>query len=79
MNYTKKDHAESLNELEAPFSDLRSNGGRIPDNAKYGDWMRRHDPISFNIDYQEKRREHEYREDARARYLYNVSQGERTL
>lgn len=50
---TKKDYEEWLNELEAPQSDLRSNGGRIPDRSKYGTWMRRNDPIAFNVGYRD--------------------------
>lgn len=58
--YTKQDHVEWLNELPVPSDDLKSNGGRIPDEVewehKYGDWMRRSDPIAFNVSYQEKAR-----------------------
>jgi hypothetical protein len=55
--YTRQDHAKWLNEIPVPFEDLRSNGGRIPDNARYGEWMRRNDPIAFNVSFQEKERE----------------------
>ncbi len=48
---TKSDYTEYLNELEIPHEDLKSNGGRIPDNADYGDWMRRNDPIAFNVGF----------------------------
>ena len=53
--FTRKDLEEELNELETPFDDLKSNGGRIPDAAKYGTWMRKNDPIAFNVAYQERR------------------------
>ncbi len=79
MKYTKQQHIEELNEIGVPFQDQRSNGGRIPDNADYGAWMLRNDPIAFNVSYQEAKRETEHQDDARSRYLYNVSQGERTL
>jgi hypothetical protein len=60
MKYTRKDYQEWLNELETPFDDLKSNSGRIPDNAKYGTWLRQNDPIAFNVGYQEKIREMEF-------------------
>ena len=50
---TKQEYEEWLNELEIPFDDLKSNGGRIPDNSKYGTWIRRNDPIAFNVGFQE--------------------------
>jgi hypothetical protein len=53
MRKTKKDFQEYLNELESPEDDKRSNGGRIPDNAKYGDWLRRNDPIAFECGFYE--------------------------
>ena len=55
--YTIKEHIESLNELGVPFHDQKSNGGRIPDHAFYGNWLRAHDRIAFNVSYQETRRE----------------------
>lgn len=51
---TKREYQEWLNELEIPVQDLKSNGGRIPDNAKLGDWMRRNDPVAFNVGHWEK-------------------------
>jgi hypothetical protein len=53
MKKTKADYEEWLNELETPSEDLKSEGGRIPDNAKYGSWMRRNDPIAFQVGYNE--------------------------
>lgn len=38
---------EWLNEIGIPNSDAKSLGGRIPDHAKYGSWLRRNDPIAF--------------------------------
>lgn len=51
--YSKSDHEYNLNELTIPYDDLKSNGGRIPDNTQYGTWLRRNDPISFRISYRE--------------------------
>lgn len=53
MNKTRKDYEEWLNTLNVPADDLRSEGGRIPDGAKYGSWIRRNDPIAFNVGYRE--------------------------
>jgi hypothetical protein len=51
---TKKEYErEVLNQIEVPFHDCKSNGGRIPDNAKYGSWLRRNDPIAFRIGFNE--------------------------
>lgn len=54
---SKQDYQDELNELEVPADDRQSNGGRIPDHAKLGDWMRRNDPIAFQVGYQEHERE----------------------
>lgn len=48
---TKKEYEEYLNELEPPPGDVKSEGGRIPDGAKYGTWMRKNDPIAFNVGF----------------------------
>jgi hypothetical protein len=50
---TKRDYEEWLNELGAPEDDKRSNGGRVPDNCKYGSWLRRNDPIAFQVGFNE--------------------------
>ena len=50
---TRKDYEEYLNELGAPLDDLKSNGGRIPDSSRYGSWLRRNDPVAFNVGYRE--------------------------
>jgi len=50
---TKKEYEEDLNDMSVPISDTKSCGGRIPDNAKYGTWLRRNDPIAFQVGYQE--------------------------
>lgn len=54
MLLTRKQYEEWLNELGAPQDDLKSNGGRIQDNAKYGSWLRRNDPVAFNVGYQDE-------------------------
>ena len=50
-HYTKQDYETDLNELSTPKEDLKSSGGRIPDTAKYGTWLRRNDPIAFEVGY----------------------------
>lgn len=50
---TKADYEEYLNELGIPEDDKRSNGGRIPDHCDYGGWLRRNDPIAFEVGYRE--------------------------
>lgn len=53
VGQTRSDYEEYLNELGTPNDDLESNGGRIPDSADYGTWLRRNDKIAFNVGYQE--------------------------
>jgi hypothetical protein len=53
MKKTKANYEEWLNELEIPFDDLKSNGGRIPDRSKYGAWIRKNDPIAFEVGFNE--------------------------
>lgn len=53
MKATKREYEEWLNELGAPENDKRSNGGRVPDNCKYGSWLRRNDPIAFQVGFNE--------------------------
>jgi len=48
---TRKQFEEELNEMGIPEGDKKSNNGFIPDAAKYGSWLRRHDPIAFNCAY----------------------------
>ena len=48
---SKSAFVEYLNEIGIPDDDLKSNGGRISDRAKYGDWLRKNDPIAFNVGY----------------------------
>jgi len=53
---TKSEYEEYLNEIGIPEDDKRSNGGRIPDDANYGTWLRRNDSIAFEVGYQEYNR-----------------------
>ena len=55
---TKEEFEKLLNDLDTPDSELRLNGGRIPDTARYGTWLRRHDPIAFTIAYNEENLNH---------------------
>jgi hypothetical protein len=50
---TKKEYEEFLNEIGIPEDDKISNNGRIPDNVKYGAWLRKNDPIAFYVGYYE--------------------------
>ena len=46
---TREDVEQYLNEIGIPEHDLKSNGGRIPDTSDYGTWLRKNDPIAFNV------------------------------
>ena len=50
---TKQAYENYLNTLECPEHELKSNGGLYPDNAEFGSWMRRSDPIRFSVGYNE--------------------------
>lgn len=54
---TKESYVNFLNEVGTPDDDKKSNGGRVPDNCKYGSWLRRNDPIAFSVGYREKVKE----------------------
>lgn len=60
--YTKKSYEELLNELGIPEDDKWSNGGRIRGN-KYGSWLRRNDPIAFEVGYSDYKKENEYQDE----------------
>lgn len=53
MKRTRINYERYLNELDIPFHDQKSNGGRIPDYCKYGSWLRKNDPIAFYVGYNE--------------------------
>lgn len=55
MNYTRVKHEDYLNMLGIPEDDKKSNGGRISDYAKYGTWLRKKDPIAFEVSYHEEK------------------------
>ena len=57
---TKAEYERWVNDVDIPDDDKKSNGGRIPDDAQYGTWLRRHDPVAFNVGYQEWARENRY-------------------
>ena len=48
---TRGEYEEALNDIGIPLDDTKSEGGRIPDYAKYGTWIRRNDKIAFNVGY----------------------------
>lgn len=54
MIKTKADYEQYLNAFPVSEDDKKSNGGRIPDQAKYGTWLRKNDPIAFNVGYNER-------------------------
>lgn len=53
---TKNQFEDYLNEIGIPELDKKSNGGRIPDHAKYGEWLRRNDPVAFQVGYNDFKR-----------------------
>lgn len=53
----QKQYEDYLNEIGVPVQERKSEGGRIPDTCtKYGTWLRKHDPIAFQVGYQEWKR-----------------------
>lgn len=52
---TKKQYEEFLNNIGGPKEELKSYGGRMPDRMinKYGTWLRKNDPIAFEVGYGE--------------------------
>ncbi len=53
MKKTKSNYEKHLNEIGTPEDDKESNGGRVPDHCKYGNWLRKNDPIAFEVGYRE--------------------------
>ena len=51
---TRQAYEEWLNELGCPDDDMAPHG-RMPASYidRYGTWLRRHDPIAFNIGFHE--------------------------
>lgn len=53
---TKAWYEQYINDVPVPESDKKSNGGEIPDHVtKWGTWLRKNDPISFNMGYNENK------------------------
>ena len=52
---TKKEYEQELNEIGPPNHDHPENGGRVPWSMvdRYGTWMRKNDPIQFEVGYRE--------------------------
>lgn len=53
MKKTKSNYELYLNEIGTPEDDKKSNGGRVPDYANYGVWLRKNDPIAFQVGFRE--------------------------
>jgi hypothetical protein len=55
LKKTRKEYEEYLNEVGIPEHEQTENEGRvpIPYEYKYGTWLRKHDPIAFNVGYNE--------------------------
>ena len=56
MKKTQHNFEIELDEIGIPEDDKKSNGGRIPDSANYGAWLHMHDPIAFEVAYQDWKR-----------------------
>lgn len=65
---SKAEYENSINDIPVPHEETQSAGGRIPDHTtRYGSWLRRNDPIAFEVGYQEWAREN--------RFLHQREQG----
>ena len=53
MKTTKKNYIDYLNEIGIPEEDKKSNGGRIPNHSKYGQWLYKNDSIAFNVGFRD--------------------------
>ncbi len=51
MKKNKKTYTEYLNQIGIPDEEKKSNGGRIPDSVKYGNWLRKNDSIAFRLGF----------------------------
>ena len=50
---SKKTYEIMLNTIGVPEAEKKSNGGRVKDNVLYGSWLRRNDPIQFEVCHNE--------------------------
>jgi hypothetical protein len=55
---TRKETEEYFNEIGTPEEESLSGGGRVPDHVKYGTWLRRNDPIAFELEHHERNLKH---------------------
>ena len=53
MKVTRANYEAYLNEIGTPELEKKSNGGRVPDRSKYGSWLRKNDPIAFEVGFRE--------------------------
>lgn len=54
---TRSEYERHLNDCGIPDHDRKSNGGRCADNAGYGSFLRKHDPVMFDVGFNEWVRE----------------------
>lgn len=60
---SKREYTEYLNDLGDDYGGAAMIDERCPEGAKYGNWLRRNDPIAFNVGYGDKCRELEFERD----------------
>lgn len=53
MTRSKIAYQTFLNEIGIPQDDRKSNGGRINDRSLYGNWVKRKDPIMFEVGFRD--------------------------
>ena len=58
MRMTKTEAEKRLNQIGPPDHDNPAHGGRLPRQMlhRYGTWLRKHDPIAFEIYIREENR-----------------------
>lgn len=54
---SRKEFEMDLNRIGPPDDDSEQAGGRVPSGAKYGAWLRRNDPVMFDVGFHEWERE----------------------
>ncbi len=60
-HWNARAYEEYLNEFGVPEEEKKSMGGLIPDRCtKWGSWLRKRDPVAFNVGRQEQQREWEH-------------------